>query len=62
MLAPSATPRKAEECADMEEVRAEIDRIDVSYLLHPSPEGPGTKAKESEQWSRSQGSNRQPER
>lgn len=41
---------------------AEIDRIDVSYLLHPSPEGPGTKAKESEQWSRSQGSNRQPER
>lgn len=26
------TPRKAEECADMEEVRAEIDRIDATLV------------------------------
>jgi hypothetical protein len=43
---------------------AEIDRIDVSYLLHPtpSPEGPEGKKKGSEEWSRSQASRRQPER
>lgn len=26
------TPRKAEDCADMEQVRAEIDRIDVTLV------------------------------
>jgi isochorismate pyruvate lyase len=26
------TPRKAEDCADMEEVRAEIDRIDATLV------------------------------
>jgi isochorismate pyruvate lyase len=26
------TPRKAEDCADMEQVRAEIDRIDVALV------------------------------
>ncbi len=45
---------------------AEIERIDVSYLLHPSPEGPERKpegkAEGSAEWSRSRGSRRQPER
>jgi len=41
---------------------AEIDRIDVSYLLHPSPEGPERKKEGSEAWSRSQASKRLPER
>lgn len=41
---------------------AEIDRIDVSYLLRPSPEGPERTREGKDEWSRSQASRRQPER
>jgi hypothetical protein len=41
---------------------AEIGRIDVSYLLHPGARAPGSDAKGSEAWSRSQGVKGQPTR
>lgn len=41
---------------------AEIGRIDVSYLLHPSPEGTARTKEGSEAWSRSQADRRQPVR